>query len=427
MAEIKFPDGFLWGVSTAAHQIEGGNYNDWSVWEKKNAQRLANEAGPLKDYANGPLGKKLWEINASEAKNIQNYISGHGVGHYRLWKEDLKMAQKMGLKAFRFSIEWSRIEPKRGIYDETALKHYRQVINECQKLGIVPFVSLFHWTNPVWVAEQGGWLNPQTVKSFKLYCEYIAKKLAGRRPCYWLVVNEPEVIAAQAYLLGEWPPQEKSFISWRKVLKHLAQAHIVGYKAIKDVNPNAQVSSAINNTYFEPAKTVLYPFNKLAALLADQFMNKNFFAKIKGHMDFVGLNHYMHCVINGGIFKNKNEPRSDLGWYLYPQSLYKTVQAVARYNLPVIITEHGLADKRDKYRDWFIRQSLLGLKQAISEGIDVRGYLHWSLLDNFEWDKGYWPKFGLVSVDRKTMKRTLRPSAKAYSQIAKNNGFIYKG
>ena len=407
--KYKFPKGFLWGASTSAHQVEGGNHNDWSEWEKTNAEHLANQA---KTYWQQWQQEKFPEMLTPE-----NYISGHATDHYHRYGEDFKLAKEFGHNATRFSIEWSRVEPEEGRFDENEIEHYRNVVRACLENGLEPFVTLWHWPVPLWLRDKKGVESDEFPKLFALYAERMVLELKEVK--FWLTLNEPEIYASQSYLKGARPPQKKSIFALFKVMDRLTKTHILAYKAMKAVNPTIEIGIAKNNIWFEASDFL----SVLPAKVANWFWNHLFLIHIRKHQDFIGLNHYFNNRIRFGMFgRNKNEKISDMGWELYPEALYRVIMDLRRYNKPIYITENGVADKGDKFRSWFIEESLRNAERAIAEGADVRGYLYWSLLDNFEWDKGFWPRFGLIEVNHKTLERKPRPSAYAYKKIIEANG-----
>jgi beta-glucosidase len=417
----SFPEGFLWGASTAAHQVEGGNNNDWSVWEQANAERLARSANPKHNYGNGRIKLPAWEAIAGEALTPNNYISGQAVGNWEHWQEDVDIAKSLGMNALRYSIEWSRVQPTIDTFSQAALDHYAGLTNYCLDNGIVPVATLHHFTNPNWVAARGSWEDKGVINLFTQYVKKVTEVLPTE-DTRWVVINEPNVYAGCGWILGEWPPQRHNPIKYRQVTKNLAEAHKRSYDVIKAASDSAQVSSAVNYTHFDAKNGLIHGVNSGIAWLGRRMINEWFQNATIEHQDYVALNHYMHCVVDLGLYKNDEaEPQSDLGWFLNPQSLLYVLREAAKYRKPIIITENGLADAQDEKRAWFINQSVDYVKAALYEGIDVQGYLHWSLLDNFEWDKGFWPKFGLVKVDRQTMERTPRSSALAYQEIIAKN------
>lgn len=376
---LKFPEGFLWGAATSAYQVEGGINNcDWA----------------------------------------KVYPAGIACDHYNRYEEDFDIAKSLGHNAHRFSIEWSRIEPEEGKFDEKEIEHYRNVIKALRARGMEPFVTLWHWTLPYWVAKMGGWEKRKTIKYFERYVEKIIEEL-GNDVKFWITLNEPEIYSGNSYLKGIWTPQKKNFISYFLVTCNLIKAHRKAYEIIKKINPAAQAGIAKNNIYFEAYQNKFV--NRLLKKIIDWWWNFYFLNQIKNEQDFIGLNHYFHNRINRGFNKNENKKISDMGWELYPEAIYYVLKDLRKYNKPIYITENGLADAADKNREWFIKESLKNIHKAIQEGVDVRGYLYWSLLDNFEWDKGFWPRFGLVEIDYKTMERKIRPSAREYKKIVAKN------
>jgi beta-glucosidase len=415
--QIRFPKNFFWGAATSGHQVEGNNHNDWSEWEKSKA-RIKNLESRIKDKN----FKKNFPPHLFEKwptpLNLENYVSGRACDHYNCFEKDFAIAELLGHNSHRFSIEWSRIEPKEGCFDEKEIEHYSQVIAALKKLGIKPFVTIWHWTIPIWLKNKGGWQCEQTSDYFVRYAEKLSTSL-GKDVEFWITLNEPEIYAAQSYFTGVWPPQKRNILAYLRVLRNLIKAHRKAYRVIKKTNPNSKIGIAKNNIYFEARENKF--INRILKKSADWWWNFYFLNQIKDCQDFIGLNHYFHNRINYGFNKNENRKTSDMGWELYPEAIFYVLKDLKRYNKPVYITENGLADARDENRGWFISESLKNISKAINEGIDVRGYFYWSLFDNFEWDKGFWPRFGLVEVDYKTMERKIRPSAYRYAEIIKEN------
>ncbi len=415
MPKIKseFPSGFLWGASTSAHQVEGGTYNQWDRWEMKNAERLAGEAEQALSH-----WLPNWNRIKPQAQNIQNYISGRTCDHWNRYEEDVRLAKSLGMNAYRFSIEWSRVEPQEGQFSREAIKHYQQMIDSLRKHDIQPFVTLWHWTVPLWFEDGGGWKNSNAPDQFASFVSYVGKNLKGVQ--FWITLNEPNVYIYFSLLKAAWPPQNRSFRAAQKARRNLARGHRLAYKILKSFSDEFQVGLSENLAWFELGDNSPTTYvNKLV----NERLSHYFFRHNISKMDFIGLNHYFHNRLKGWKQnQNANKKLSDLGWELYPEGLYHAAQTASAYKKPIYITEHGLADAEDKNRKWFLTESLRELSRAISEGADVRGYMHWSLLDNFEWAYGFWPRFGLIEVDYKTLKRTVRPSAKEYAQIIQQNG-----
>jgi beta-glucosidase len=393
---LKFPKNFYWGAATSAHQVEGVNFNDWTEWEKKNAERLAEKA---KGY-----WQKWQQEKFPEMFRPENYISGRACDHYHRFQEDFDIAKSLNHNAHRFSIEWSRIEPKEGKINQKEIEHYRQVLVALREREIEPFVTLYHWPLPVWLAKKGGWLNPKTPYYFDRYVKIISENLFDYVN-FWITINEPNVYASNSFLRGVWPPQRNNILQYHYVLRQLAKAHQLAYKSLHLIDLECKVGIAKNNIYFENIP------------LAGYFWNDYFLNKIKGQQDFIGLNYYFRNRLLG----NKNESVTDMGWEIYPKGIYHVLKDLKKYSKPIYITENGLADAKDEKRAKFIKGHLYWIHKAIEKGVDVRGYFYWSLLDNFEWDKGFWPRFGLVEIDYKTMERKIRKSALGYADICKTN------
>ena len=404
---LKFPKDFYWGASTSSHQVEGGNENSWSVWEKENAERLARKA---RDHL------QIWQLELfPEAHTPENYISGIAVDHYNRFNEDFDIAKSIGMNAHRFSIEWSRVEPSEGMFDEKEILHYEAVISALKSRGIEPFVTLWHWTLPLWLEEKGGWQSKDAPRYFTRFAKKIVESL-GEDVKFWITINEPLPYSSRSYMTGTWPPQKKNFFAYSRVLHHLVVAHRHAYNVIKVVDPDSQVGIAKSLVHFDAHKNRL--MNKILKRFADWWWNYRFLNNIKGAQDFIGVNHYSHNTVNYGFNKNADENISDMEWELYPESMYKVLLGVKRYKKPVYITENGLADSGDIKREKYLKEILRQVHRAIESGVDVMGYLHWSLLDNFEWDNGFWPRFGLVEIDYKNkLKRRVRESAKEYAKI----------
>ena len=412
MTTIKFPKDFYWGAATAAHQVEGGNHNDWSEWEKQNAERLARES--KEKFGHLPN----WKDIEAPALDPKNYISGQACDHYSRFREDFDIAKSLHHNAHRFSIEWSRIEPEENKFDEKAILHYREVLHALRERNIEPFVTLWHWTLPLWLANKGGTCAKDFPKHFEHYVEKVVTAL-GNDVIFWITLNEPDVQSAHAYFKGTWPPQKRNPFSYLHALYSLKIAHKKAYSVIKKKFPNAQVGIAKHQIYFEMARKTF--INTILKSLADWFWNQHFLNLIKYEQDFIGLNFYKRCVIDNGFFKNPNKVLTDFGWEYSPESMYHALTELKPFGLPIYITENGIADASDELRQKFIPSTLEAVHRAIGDGADVQGYFYWSLLDNFEWDKGYWLRFGLVHIDYATQKRTIRESAIEYAKVCERN------
>lgn len=411
----NFPKGFLWGTATAAHQVEGNNYNDWSEWERATA-KLKVQSAKLKKWPDYILEKYPHPLQP------ENYISGRACDHYNRFRDDFDIVKSLGHNAHRFSIEWSRIEPEEGKFDEKEIEHYREVIRALRERGIEPFVTLWHWTIPVWLRDKGGVESKEFPFYFARYSEKIVNALKDE-VMFWMTLNEPTSVIGAAYVAGIWPPQKRNRIAALRVFWHLAAAHREVYRIIHGIQENARVGFGNLLRFIEPARSWNL-LDRLSVGLAKFWSNRYFFWLTgKNTHDYIAIQSYFHHRIAfPWRLRNKNERVSDMGWELYPESLYHLLKEWGKLGKPIYITENGLADAKDTNRAWFIREAVKNIQRAIRDGVDARGYFYWSLLDNFEWDKGFWPRFGLVEVDYKTQERKIRASAWEYKKIIKANG-----
>jgi len=398
---LQFPQDFFWGAATAAYQVEGNNSNsDWWEWEKRVGLRET---------------------------------SGLACRHYELYKDDFALAQLLNHNCHRLSIEWSRIEPQEGKFLEQEIDHYIDVILSLKERGLLPIVTLHHFTNPLWFSKLGGWLNKKAVDYFLRYVERIVEPLCDKLN-YWVTINEPMVYVYHAYILGVWPPQEKSFFKARIVKENLILAHIRSYKLIHEIYKRRKltdpsVSIANNMMVFLPCSLTLR--NRIATYLRDRHFNFEFMERLirAKSLDFIGINYYTRNLIDAENWSFKDLllatcskghnslKKNSLGWEIYPEGLYNLLLRLKRYNLPIFILENGICTPDDNLRWDFIHAHLENIHLAIAGGAKVLGYIYWSLLDNFEWDKGFSPRFGLAEVDYNTYKRTIRESARKFSEV----------
>lgn len=396
--DLNFPPQFFWGCATSAHQVEGGLNNDWTEWEKS-PRRLADLAKKQLD----PL----------------DFISNAAANSYVESNADIACLKNLNANAYRFSVDWSRIEPEEGKFSAEALEYYKEMVRKLRAQGIEPFVTLWHWPLPLWLSNKGGWENREIAGYFKKFVEKTATHL-NEEVNFWITLNEPMVYASQSYLVGEWPPQKKNPLALWRVINNLARAHREAYQALKAIDADNKVGIAKHNMYFEAANNAFV--NRILKACADWWWNFRFLNKIKGTQDFIGLNYYFHNLINYG-FNNQfsYERKSDIEWGLHPEGIYHCLKDLKKYKKPVYITENGLADKGDQHRAWYIEEILKNVHRAIGEGLEVKGYFHWSLIDNFEWAAGFHPRFGLYEINYQTFERKARPSAQFYADICKNN------
>ncbi|TSA45638.1 glycoside hydrolase family 1 protein [bacterium] len=389
--KLKFPDGFLWGAGTSAYQVEGGiERNDWAVNRKLKPAGLACD-------------------------------------HYHKYREDFALAKKMHHNAHRLSLEWSRIEPMSGVFDDHEIAHYLEVLKCLRKNKIKTFVTLHHFTNPIWISKQGGWAGAKTVWYFRRYVSKVCQAL-GQYVDFWITINEPNVYVGTSYTVGVWPPFKKSLIQSYFVYRNMLKAHNEAYRIIHYFFPHAQVGFSQDLAYNEPVDKRRF-LDRLVVVLADWF-NVGFTYK-RTKNDFIGLNHYFHNCLKFSFSKFVDRKTgkgdsTDKCWEIFPQAIYEVLLQLKKYDLPIYITENGIADKRDAKRARYIESYLREIHKAIGRGVDVRGYLYWSLLDNYEWpmsekNTGYEMKFGLVEVDFKTLGRAARKSAGYFAAICKSN------
>lgn len=411
---MSYPHDFLWGASTASHQVEGRTHNQWTTWEHAHAEQLASTAQKRLGWL------RNWQAIAPQATNPHNYLSANGVEHFSRYEQDFDLLGELHMNAFRFGTEWSRMEPESGVWDETAIEHYRQVLQALKKRGIMPVLTLWHWTMPEWFTQKGGFEKRSNLAHFDRYVQKVLAEF-GSELQYIVTLNEPTVYAGLSYQAGEWPPQRKNpLLCWR-VLRNLALAHKRAYHIAKTQAPHVKIGLASQLAEMRPYKDNL--LNKAVVRVRQYAWNWWFLDRVKKQQDFIGLNFYFtEYVTWRGAIKNPTKPVSDLGWYMDPTGIGPLLQKLShRYHKPIVITENGLADATDSQRAWWLQQTMQALETALAQGVDLRGYLHWSLLDNFEWAYGWWPQFGLVHVDRTTMQRTIRPSARWYANYVQKN------
>lgn len=416
MTKYKFPKHFMWGASTASHQVEGGTLNQWTIWELSHAQELAKNAEQRLGWT------PEWSYIKKQAVDPNNYVSGRGVDHYNRFREDFDITKSLNFGAFRFGIEWARIEPVEGQWDEDAVAHYRTYIKELKKRNIEPFLNIWHWTMPTWFTDKGGFAKHANLVHFDRFVQKIADEY-GHEITYVITLNEPNVYTTFGYTTGEWPPQEKKMLSFFTVYWNLTSAHRRAYRILKATHPSLQIGIAQQLANIQ-AKRPHNFFDQLSTKWMRYFWNWWFLLRIKNQQDFIGINYYFTDYYTGLMKKaNPTVPLSDMGWYMEPEGLYPILlRTWVRFKKPIFVTENGVADHADQHRQWWLEETLIAMERAISEGVDLRGYFYWSLLDNFEWAYGWWPRFGLVEVDRERgMKRKIRPSAEWLSEIIKHS------
>lgn len=392
---IKFPKGFLWGAATSAHQVEGNNINnDWWEWEQKRPPHLR---------------------------------SGSACDQYNRYERDFDLAKNLNHNAHRLSVEWSRIEPREGEFNPGEIEHYKKVLKALKDRGFTVMLTLWHCTLPKWVADKGGWENGTTPKYFERFVKRIVPEI-GDYVDLWITLNEPGVFIYETYIDKAWPHSKKSWISQVKTFLNLTSAHKKAYKYLHSTFPAGKPVGIANNilsfeSYHKHSVT-----EQIAVSLNDFFANHLFYAFTRNTHDFLGVNYYFHIRFRGnGLVADKADAIqqthdvSDLGWEIYPEGIFEVLTDLSG-DIPIYITECGIASTNDDRRNRFLISYLQEIARAIREGVNVRGFFYWSLLDNFEWQMGFEPRFGLVEVNYQTQERKIRPSALVYTDIIQNNG-----
>lgn len=410
----KFPEGFYWGTATSAHQIEGGNDNtDWWEWEqsKKYPPHLNANAT---EAEMADLPEREWPLEPSLI----------ACDSYNRYEEDFDLCKQMNNNVVRFSVEWARIEPEDGVFNQIEIDHYKKVLKAAKERGLKTFVTLHHFTTPTWMTKNGGWANPVIYWKFARYAKKCAQEF-GDQIDYYGTINEPQVYSVMSYAWGTWPPAKRNWFLAAFVGFNTIMAHRAAYDSIKSVNQSLQVGIVKHIVWHETGNASNAFINILDRLNTALrfFLGCDAYLMMLGKKnDYIGVNYYFTEINENLSVHNKNDRVSDLGWWIYPAGLEKILIHLKKYNLPIYITENGLADEKDVYREEFIREMLISCAKAIAEGANLRGYLHWSLLDNYEWHQGYWPKFGLVEIDRKNdLERKPRKSFHYYAKICKEN------
>jgi len=315
----RFSKHFLWGAATAAHQVEGDNHNQWTVWELENAKtKAAQSEYHLNDF-------KKWQQIEKLAKNPDNYVSGSSAGHYDRYAEDFEILQKMHMNAFRFSVEWSRIEPEEGIFNKVAISHYKKYVDELEEKGIEPIVTLFHFTLPVWFAEKGGFTKRSNVKYFTRFAQKIITEL-GLSIKYIITINEPEVYAFSSYYSQDWPPMEHNLLKAWRVMNNLAYAHRKTAKIIHNLSRRYKVSISKSSSYYYPGDNSW--LSRISASIMQYFQDDYTIKKFIRHCDFLGVNYYLSNRVFGYRVHNPNDNLSDLDWDMHPADIQYVLEKV---------------------------------------------------------------------------------------------------
>jgi beta-glucosidase len=412
--KYTFPENFLWGTATAAHQIEGNNKNsDWWEWEQ--SKKYPPHVNPLLTEAQmADLPDREWPLEPSLL----------ACDSYNRYEEDFEICKKLNNNAVRISIEWARIEPEEGSFNDLEIEHYKKVLQSAKSKGLKTFVTLHHFTNPRWFFAKGGWINPNAPKRFARYAKKCAEEFGDLIDVY-LTINEPQVYTVMSYVWGVWPPARRSWIEGALINFNLIRCHRAAYDAIKLVNSNFPVGIVKHIVWCQTGNSqnfFMYLIDKIMAEIKF-FAGCDFFLLPLGKKnDLIGINYYFTETFQNMGIRNKNDWVSDLGWWVNPEGLEKILIHLKKYNVPLYVTENGIADSKDETRKDFLREMIVSCAKALAEGVNLKGYFYWSLLDNYEWHQGYWPEFGVVHVDRKNnLKRTIRQSGHYYSEICRTN------
>lgn len=400
--QTKLPKDFFWGAATASYQVEGGIEScDW----------------------------------AEAARHGRVPTCGIACDHYNKYREDFDLAVELGHTAHRFSLEWARIEPEEGEFDYEAIEHYRQVLVALKDRGLEPIMTLWHFTLPLWFTERGGFEHKDSPQMFARYAKFVAEQL-GSEVTHITTMNEPNVFGSNGWLRGSWPPFKRFALTdlvsitnsgnnfedkaekgirnlflYRQVMKNLARAHNAAYDAMKPVASHIQVSVVKHVIVFDANWN---PFNKIKAAIANYAWTTVFMNRTKRHLDIVGLNYYFYTRFGD----HRQWRKTDMDWNFAPERIYDALIRLSKFRVPVFVSEAGLADHDDSDRPEYITKQVEATMQAIQDGVDVRGHLYWSLMDNYEWALGFEKQFGLIKVHYEDgLKREIRPSAWVYKDL----------
>lgn len=414
MTRIEFPTDFVFGSATAAHQVEGNNiYNDW--W--------AHELAP--------------DTNAVEP-------SGVACDHYSRFQEDFQLIRELGHPAHRLSLEWSRIEPAPGSINREAVSHYRRVLGTLRDYGIEPWVTIHHFTVPRWFAEQGGFAREENLNALLRHTELVAREF-GDLVAHWCTINEPNVVAELGYRFGYFPPRLTDPDLAARVLTNFFRLHASMSEALHEharLTPSVGITLAVQA--HEPLRLESEADRAFAArrdaetngVMFDALRTGVFaypgrepvtIPGLREASSFVGVQYYSRVrydgVSQGPAMPDFSRVLSQMGWEVYPEGFGPLLERAAATGLPVVVTENGIAHDDDRVRVRYIADHLAVVGEARRRGVNVRGYFYWSTMDNFEWNFGYGPKFGLIEVDRQTLARKPRPSAYFFRDIIQQRGF----
>jgi beta-glucosidase len=395
-----FPDGFVWGTATAAHQIEGGNWNnDW------------------------------WRFEHTEGSGVVE-PSGDACDSWNRWDLDVATVQELGLGSYRFSLEWSRIQPERDLWSTAALDRYAALCDALRERGIDPVVTFHHFTTPRWVADAGGWEADATVDLFVDFCERAARHLGVDRVARACTINEPNIVTVMGFMLGAFPPARRDRGLADAVGERFVAAHRRATDALRTELPGVPVGMTLAMADWTAVGDTPEALEQAQARMERNRdrMEDRFLRATEGD-DFLGVQAYSRYRVDpdGMTGPEPGVPTLAMGYEYWPQALEASLRHawdVTGGTVPLLVTENGIATEDDAQRTAYVRAALEGVLRCLADGIDVRGYTYWSLLDNFEWSLGYGPRFGIVEVDRTRFTRTVKPSARWLGQVAAANALL---
>lgn len=418
-ATYNFPRGFLWGTATSSHQVEGNNTNNnWHRWEQT--------AGKIHGGDKSGLANDWW--------------GGR-------WREDFDRAAEAGQNAHRLSIEWSRVQPAPDRWDQGALDHYREMLRGLNERGLMPIITLHHFTDPLWLEDKGGWTNPEVAGWFEDYVAQVVQALRGLCST-WCTINEPNVVTSLGYLLGTHPPGKRDIGQAFAVMGNQVRAHAAAYWKIHELQPEARVGPVINYRSLTPRSGWLPP-DRVATWMQRKLYNDFFVDAIqtgrlnylyksapapeaKGTMDFLGINYYTRQEIyfdlkaaNTAFTHQQFRPHAEMSPNGFlanePEGFFEALRWGYRRGVPLIVTENGVEDEKDELRPRYLAQHIHQLWRGVNFNYRIKGYFHWTLVDNFEWDAGWKLRFGLYELDPETQTRRKRRSADLYKAICGSN------
>ena len=403
--KLLFPKKFAWGVSTSSYQNED----------------------PFLKPADPNFFETDWDIFYKAG--FLKFPKGNGTLSFSSFEKDIEALKLLGVTHYRFGVEWARVEPKPGVFNEEAIEHYVQMAKRLQKENIIPFVALWHFTFPSWLTNlnhknQHGWLHPLAFNHWKKYVEKIVQNLSPHVN-YYGPQNEPNTQALMGYLIKIWPPGDSlNFFRYQQNLKESAKFFLKAVEIIKNVQSEAKIFTIQNMVHWHPSR--LDPFRILFRWGRD--FNFSHLDQVAKATDIIGFTYYMGesasplVPLIHALEKRNGHRVSDLGWPIDPEGLKNlSLQLTKRYQKPLMILENGIADQGDKKRQKYLMDHLKMIHEAIAKGADIRGYFHWSLIDNYEWSFGYGPKFGLFHFNGSKNELKPKPSAHLFRDWIKNS------